>query len=173
MLQIPSKCGSHSKPVLEKVNVEGVASCRLTELAASAAPHIIHILADDLGWSEVGPDVVGDVSARDSEAVSCAKATPKGLICQDIIGRRATQMCRRLTSTSWPGWSLHYWSFGSQVDLDCVRSGIELDRFYTFQFCSPARSAIQSGRNPIHVNVQNVPPEYVSPGKELRSFSLT
>ena len=37
-----------------------------------------------------------------------------------------------------------------------VKSGIELDRNYVFKVCSPTRSAIQSGRNPIHVNAQPV-----------------
>lgn len=32
-----------------------------------------------------------------------------------------------------------------------VREGVELERHYVFQFCSPTRSAMQSGRNPIHV----------------------
>ena len=32
-----------------------------------------------------------------------------------------------------------------------VRGGIELDRHYVFQFCSPSRCAMQVGRNPIHV----------------------
>lgn len=36
-----------------------------------------------------------------------------------------------------------------------VRQGIELQQFYTFKYCSPTRSALQSGRNPIHVNVLN------------------
>lgn len=36
--------------------------------------------------------------------------------------------------------------------------GIELDQHYAYKFCSPSRSAIQSGRNPIHVNVQNYQP---------------
>ncbi len=35
------------------------------------------------------------------------------------------------------------------------RSGIILDRHYVFRFCSPTRSAFQTGRNPIHVNVVN------------------
>ena len=35
-----------------------------------------------------------------------------------------------------------------------IREGIELDQHFAFKFCSPSRSAIQSGRNPIHVNVQ-------------------
>ena len=39
-----------------------------------------------------------------------------------------------------------------------ITEGIELDQFYAFKFCSPTRSAIQSGRNPIHVNVQNYQP---------------
>merc|ERR1719265_2368263 len=37
-----------------------------------------------------------------------------------------------------------------------VDDGIELDRNYVHKFCSPTRCAIQSGRNPIHVNAQNV-----------------
>ena len=37
-----------------------------------------------------------------------------------------------------------------------VEEGIELDHAYSYKFCSPTRSAIQSGRNPIHVNAQNV-----------------
>ena len=34
-------------------------------------------------------------------------------------------------------------------------SGIILDRNYLFWYCSPSRSALQTGRNPIHVNVDN------------------
>jgi len=44
-----------------------------------------------------------------------------------------------------------------------VQSGIELDNHYAFKFCSPSRCALQTGRNPVHVNVQNVPPENVNP----------
>ena len=36
-----------------------------------------------------------------------------------------------------------------------VAAGIELDRHYVFRFCSPSRSAFNTGRNPIHVNVGN------------------
>eukprot|EP00434_Breviolum_minutum_P013270 symbB.v1.2.011690.t1/scaffold787.1/size162597/1 len=88
----------------------------LSVVGAVTKPHIIHILADDLGWSEVGYH--RDPADHDVQ-------TPN-------------------------------------ID-SLARSGIELDRFYSFQFCSPARSAIQTGRNPVHVNVQNVPPEYVNP----------
>lgn len=41
--------------------------------------------------------------------------------------------------------------------------GLELDRHYAYKFCSPSRSAIQSGRNPIHVNVQNYQPVVWNP----------
>lgn len=34
-------------------------------------------------------------------------------------------------------------------------NGIELDRHYVFRVCSPTRSAIQSGRNPLQVNIVN------------------
>jgi len=36
-----------------------------------------------------------------------------------------------------------------------VADGVELDRAYAFKYCSPSRCALQSGRNPIHVNVLN------------------
>ena len=32
---------------------------------------------------------------------------------------------------------------------------MQLDRFYAHKFCSPTRSALQTGRSPIFVNVQN------------------
>ena len=39
-----------------------------------------------------------------------------------------------------------------------VASGIELERHYVYKYCSPSRSALQSGRHPIHVNVNNFLP---------------
>ena len=44
-----------------------------------------------------------------------------------------------------------------------ANEGIQLDNHYVFKFCSPSRCALQTGRNPIHVNVQNVPPENHNP----------
>ena len=32
-----------------------------------------------------------------------------------------------------------------------VKQGIELDHAYSFKFCSPTRSSLQSGRYPVHV----------------------
>lgn len=36
-----------------------------------------------------------------------------------------------------------------------LQQGVELDRHYVFRVCSPTRSAIQTGRNPLQVNIQN------------------
>ena len=36
-----------------------------------------------------------------------------------------------------------------------VKDGLELDQHYAYQFCSPSRSSLMSGRLPIHVNDQN------------------
>ena len=49
-----------------------------------------------------------------------------------------------------------------------VRAGVELDNMYAFKFCAPSRSAIQSGRNPIHVNVQNYQPTVWDSGDAKR-----
>jgi arylsulfatase A-like enzyme len=52
-----------------------------------------------------------------------------------------------------------------------VKEGIELNQHYTFKFCSPTRSSLQSGRNPIHVNVQNVDPTRSNPADPVAGFS--
>merc|ERR1719335_1629212 len=37
-----------------------------------------------------------------------------------------------------------------------AKNGIELDRHYTYKFCSPSRSSFLSGRLPVHVNFHNL-----------------
>ena len=44
-----------------------------------------------------------------------------------------------------------------QID-GLVRTGVELDRMYTYKFCSPSRSSLLSGRLPVHVNIYNDDP---------------
>ena len=80
-------------------------------------PHLVHFLADDFGWANVGWHREQS-SAKDVQ-------TPN-------LDRLAAD-------------------------------GIVLDRHYAHKICSPSRCAIQSGRAPIHVNVQNVLPEVVNP----------
>ena len=38
---------------------------------------------------------------------------------------------------------------------ELAKDGILLERNYLFWYCSPSRSSLQTGRNPIHVNVNN------------------
>jgi arylsulfatase B len=47
-------------------------------------------------------------------------------------------------------------------NMDALASeGVVFDRFYTHKYCSPSRSALQSGRDPVHVNVLNLDyPDY-------------
>eukprot|EP00929_Paragymnodinium_shiwhaense_P002626 TRINITY_DN102929_c0_g1_i1.p1 TRINITY_DN102929_c0_g1~~TRINITY_DN102929_c0_g1_i1.p1 ORF type:complete len:576 (-),score=62.06 TRINITY_DN102929_c0_g1_i1:124-1851(-) len=79
-------------------------------------PHIIHILADDYGWADVGYHRSSGGNGSHSDV-----QTP---------------------------------------NIDALaRGGIELDRFYIHKICSPSRCSLQTGRAPIHVNVQNVAPE--------------
>jgi arylsulfatase B len=48
--------------------------------------------------------------------------------------------------------------------------GIIIDQHYAFQFCSPSRSAFQTGRNPIHVNVLNDPYGDHNPADPISGF---
>lgn len=49
---------------------------------------------------------------------------------------------------------LHHMPKTPSIDA-LLRQGVELDRHYVFRVCSPTRSAIQAGRNPLQVNIQN------------------
>jgi arylsulfatase I/J len=51
-----------------------------------------------------------------------------------------------------------------------VADGIWLDRFYAHKICSPSRSAFLSGRDPVHVNVENALPEIVNPADPVGGF---
>uniref|UniRef100_A0A7S2RQN2 Sulfatase N-terminal domain-containing protein n=1 Tax=Mucochytrium quahogii TaxID=96639 RepID=A0A7S2RQN2_9STRA len=52
-----------------------------------------------------------------------------------------------------------------------VKTGIELNRHYTYNYCSPSRSSLQSGRLPVHVSVENTPPLSVNPNDPVSGFS--
>lgn len=52
-----------------------------------------------------------------------------------------------------------------------VKDGLELDQFYLFQFCSPSRSSLLTGRLPIHVNVLNLPPGHYNPKDPVSGFA--
>ena len=49
--------------------------------------------------------------------------------------------------------------------------GVELNRHYTFKFCSPSRSSLQSGRLPVHVNVLNAAPESYNPQDQVSGYA--
>ena len=62
------------------------------------------------------------------------------------------------------GWANVDWhaprgaAFHATPRLDALRrAGVELDRLYTYKYCSPTRSALLSGRLPYHVNEGNGP----------------
>eukprot|EP00911_Craspedida_sp_UC1_P002686 UC1_evm2s1972 len=52
-----------------------------------------------------------------------------------------------------------------------VKEGIELDRAYVYKYCSPTRSALQSGRNPVHVNNLNLDPTVYNPQDPVSGFA--
>ena len=51
---------------------------------------------------------------------------------------------------------------------ELVKDGVLLEGHYTFQFCSPTRSAFLSGRLPIHVNMEQPSPGSSPGGIDLR-----
>merc|ERR1719454_800197 len=54
---------------------------------------------------------------------------------------------------------------------EVVKAGVELDRHYVYKYCSPTRSAVQSGRNPIHVNALNLSPDVHNPDDPVSGYA--
>ena len=52
-----------------------------------------------------------------------------------------------------------------------VKAGVELDHAYSYMFCSPTRSSLQSGRLPVHVNVLNLQPTTWNPEDPVSGFA--
>ena len=52
-----------------------------------------------------------------------------------------------------------------------VKEGLELNQHYVFQFCSPSRSCLMSGRLPIHVNDLNLSPDHYNPNDPVSGYS--
>ena len=52
-----------------------------------------------------------------------------------------------------------------------VKEGLELDQHYVYQFCSPSRSCLMSGRLPIHVNDLNLDPDVHNPRDPVSGFA--
>ena len=89
-------------------------------------PNILLVVADDMGWADVGWHRTSGGGGSDAAA--------------DAYAELATPVLSAL-----------------------AREGVELDRHYAYKFCSPSRCALISGRNPLHINVLNLAPEFHNP----------
>ena len=75
------------------------------------------------------------------------------------------------------GWADSGWHSPNATDVrtpvmdELIANGIELQRNYAHKYCSPTRSAIQSGRHPMHVNVMNIDPNFYNPEDPVSGFS--
>ena len=52
-----------------------------------------------------------------------------------------------------------------------VKEGLELDQHYVYQFCSPSRSSLMTGRLPIHVNDRNDGLQLYNPNDPVSGFA--
>ena len=118
-----------------------------TMVAAPPKPHILMLLADDFGWANAGwHRHTGETRTVAAFPGSSHPPRPRA----DDKGRREVQT----------------------PNMDAlVKEGIELDQAYSFKFCSPSRSALQSGRLPTHVNVLNDDMTVYNPKDPVSGFA--
>ena len=57
------------------------------------------------------------------------------------------------------------------IDAIFGDDGVTLTRHYTYKFCAPTRSALQSGRLPVHVNTVNAEPECRNPDDLVSGYA--
>ena len=77
----------------------------------------------------------------------------------------------------WNNWGVHARTQANAAEIVTPRldalaaDGLVLERHYVFRFCSPSRSALHTGRNPIHVNVLNSPLAVANVSDPLSGFA--
>ena len=70
----------------------------------------------------------------------------------------------------WANWGYHG-TTNYTPNLDALaREGVVLSRTYVFNLCSPSRCALQTGRNPVHVNAVNSPIQQHNPADPMSGF---
>ena len=90
---------------------------------------------------------------------------------------RTRRMYERHSSTSWQPQphSASVSICARECVCGCARVEVVVvgaERFYVHKICSPTRCAIQSGRAPIYVNVQNVKPEAHNPDDAVGGYQV-
>lgn len=116
--------------------------------ANAAAPHIIMVLADDLGWNDLSFTGVSPPEHQlntDLRAVHHIRIMAS-MIFLDLLSPSFTffhpgvaQAGNRMQSPNLNG---------------LAQQGVVLDRYYTFKFCSPSRSQLLIGRWAYHLGQQ-------------------
>ena len=115
----------------------------LAGLAASKElPHVLLLLADDLGWGNVGWHRPADGSWKEV-------ATPA----MDALVKDGIELNRAVSARTRPEFELL-----SRSTVHVFTPSSPSVSQYAYHMCSPTRSSLQSGRLPLHVNVVNADP---------------
>lgn len=106
----------------------------------------MHIVADDLGWAELGYHrAANDTDAR----------TPRidAIVAHEALRLERFCACSNSRVSSFIS--------AEPVDRSCAD---------VHKICSPTRCALQVGRSPVYVNVQNVVPEVHNPDDPIGGY---
>lgn len=146
--EIAAMCGICSAASAAEKRTDSMEQVHITPAANGNKPNIVMVLLDD--WCAFRYLNLSSAALADCTA-QCADL---GLV---WIGANR-------------GWGNAGWNNPAVAHVTptmnrLVAEGINISRHYVFKYCSPTRTAIQSGRAPYHVNVLNCPPTYYNPAE--------
>lgn len=141
----------------DRLRVSCVLLLALKAARSAQRPHIVLLLADDLGWGNVGRHRSGDTPADRQAAVEAFTphldaligdgSTPRGRVAfkmEFLRAQRRAGVFPNILS-----------KFQRNSGTRARSSGVELSRHYAYSICAPSRCALQTGRHPLRVNAKN------------------
>ena len=124
--------------------------CLCTRVPGASAKYVLHVVADDLGYDDVGWYLILNSASNLRLSVPVSHPYP----CLYPIHPASVHLClSHLTPHCvYLSFRRNHQAQTPTLD-DLVAHGIEIPEFYTYMMCAPARGSTLSGRYPMRLGL--------------------